>query len=257
MTWIRAALLAALVWGSGRAAQLKPQTSEAFEAYIRNAEKRLAERKSFLWVDESPDRLRLAREGQTVVRPFGAKPITDVPDGLVHDWVGAVFIPGTTLEQTIALVQDYNRHKDLYQPEVIDSRVLSRDGNHFTIFMRLKKKKVITVVLDTEHDVRYYPVDQNRCRSISKTTKIVEVQDPGKRTEHALPAGTGEGFLWKLYTYWRFEQRDGGTWVECEAISLTRDIPTGLGWLIEPIIRNLPKESLENTLTKTRAALVG
>jgi hypothetical protein len=89
---------------------------------------------------------------------------------------------------------------------------------------------------------------------VSKSIRIDEVENPGKPNEHALPPGTGQGFLWKLDTYWRFEERDGGTWVECEAISLTRDIPTGLNWLIHPIIRDLPKESLQNTLSQTRAA---
>ncbi len=256
MSWTYLALMVALVAGTAGAAQLKSKTTAAFEAYIQKAEKRLEERKSFLWVDESPERLRLARAGQTVVQPFGTKPILDVPDGLIHDWVGAIFIPRATLQQTLALVEDYNRHKALYQPEVVDSKLLSRDGNDFKVYLRLKKKKVITVVLDTEHDVHYYPEGDTRWRSVSKTTRIVEVEDAGKRTEHAQPPGTGHGFLWKLYSYWRFEQRDGGTWVECEAISLTRDVPTGLGWLIEPIIRNLPRESLENTLAKTRAALV-
>ena len=45
--------------------------------------------------------------------------------------------------------------------------------------------------------------------------------------------------------------------MECEAVSLTRDIPTGLGWMIEPIIRDLPRESLVNTLQKTKEALAG
>jgi hypothetical protein len=169
--------------------------------------------------------------------------------------LGTIFIPGVTLEQTLAVVQDYNRHKQLYKPEVVDSRILSRNQNDFRILLRLLKKKVITVVLDTEHDVHYQPVDRTRWRSSSKTTKIAEVENPGKPNERAKPPGTGHGFLWRLNTYWRFEERDGGTWVECEAISLTRDVPTGLGWLIEPIIRDLPKESLENTLKHTRAAL--
>ena len=87
--------------------------------------------------------------------------------------------------------------------------------------------------------------------------KIAEVDNAGKRGEREMPPGTGHGFLWKLDTFWRFQQRDGGTWIECEAISLTRDIPTGLGWLIEPIIRSLPRESLENTLRETANALQG
>lgn len=178
----------------------------------------------------------------------------EVPDGLIHDWVGAVFIPGTTLEKTLALVQDYDSHKNIYA-EVIDSKLLHRDGNEFKVYLRLRKKKVLTVVMNTEHDVRYYPVDPTRWRSRSYSTRIAEVANPGEPNEHELPPGTGQGFLWRLYSYWRFQERDGGVYVECEAISLTRDVPTGLGWLVVPIIRNLPRESLVNTLGATRAAL--
>ena len=184
------------------------------------------------------------------------KAVLPVPNGLVHDWVGSVFIPGATLERTLAMVRDYDHHKDVYKPEVIDSRVISHTGNDFHISLRLLKKKVITVVLATEHEVKYTPLDTTRWRSVSRATKIAEVAKAGKPEEREKPPGTGEGFLWKLNSYWRFEERDGGTWLECEAISLTRDVPTGLGWLVEPIIRDLPKESLANTLRATRAALL-
>jgi hypothetical protein len=137
----------------------------------------------------------------------------------------------------------------------MSSKLLAHNGNDFRVYMRLLKKKVITVVLDTEHDVHYFQVGPGKWRSISRTTKVSEVKSAGKPDERALAPGTGEGFLWKLTTFWRFEERDGGTWVECEAVSLTRDVPAGLGWLIKPIIRDLPKESLENTLRETREAL--
>ena len=87
--------------------------------------------------------------------------MTAVPNGLVHDWVGSVFIPGATLERTLAMVQDYDHHKDVYKPEVIDSRVISHTGNDFHIYLRLLKKKVITVVLNSEHDVKYTPAGQD------------------------------------------------------------------------------------------------
>jgi hypothetical protein len=238
------------------AVELKPLTADRFDRYTHQAEERLEKRKSFLWVDESPDRVRRARQGQVVVEPSGEKALTQVESGLIHDWVGAVFIPGVTLERTLALVRDYDRHKDYYKPEVIDSRVLSHQDNAYRIYLRLRKKQVITVVLDTEHAVEYFPLDQTHWRSASRTTRISEVENAGKPDERILPPGSGEGFLWRLNSYWRFQERDGGTWVECEAISLTRDIPTGLNWIIQPIIRNLPRESLENTLKATRAALV-
>lgn len=236
------------------AVELKPRTVIAFDRYITQTEQHLDARTQFLWADESPERASKVRHGQLVVEPTGPRPVTDVPDGLVHDWTGCVFIPGATIEKTIAFMQDYD-HKEAYRPEVIASRLLSRDGNDFKVYMRLLKKKVITVVLDTEHDVRYTQVGPKRWRSVSRTTKIAQVDKAGKPEEHALPPGTGDGFLWRLTTFWRFEERDGGTWVECEAVSLTRDVPSGLGWLIKPIIRDLPKESLENTLRETREAL--
>jgi hypothetical protein len=252
MRWTALAALLAL---PACAAELKPQTIEAFDRYIRETDQRLSDSKVFLWADESPDRARRVKGGEIVVQPFHTKPTMAVPNGLVHDWVGSVFIPGATLERTLALVQDYARHKDVYKPEVIDSRILSHNGNDFHIYLRLLKKKVITVVLVSEHDVKYTQLDKTRWRSVSRTTKIAEVERAGKPDEREKPPGTGEGFLWRLNSYWRFEERDGGTWVECEAISLTRDVPTGLGWVIEPIIRDLPKDSLANTLRSTRTAL--
>jgi hypothetical protein len=246
--------LAALLVSQVGAFELKPQTVEAFDLYIRQTEKRLDGRSPFLWADESADRARGVRQGQIAVEPFGPRPDIEVSGGLVHDWVGSVFVPGVTLEKTLAVMQDYN-HKEAYRPEVMSSRLLSRNGNDFEVYMRLLKKKVITVVLDTEHHVHYFEVGAGKWRSISRTTKVAEVEKAGKPDEHPLPPGTGQGFLWKLTTFWRFEARDGGTWVECEAVSLTRDVPAGLGWLIKPIIRDLPKESLENTLRETREAL--
>jgi hypothetical protein len=237
------------------AAELKPTTVKEFDRYIRETEQRLADSSVFLWADVSADRARRVKAGEVVVEPFRGKPVTEVSDGLVHDWVGSVFIPGATLERTLAMVRDYDHHKDVYKPEVVDSRVISHTGNDFHIYLRLLKKKVITVVLDSEHDVKYTPLDKTRWRSVSRTTKIAEVEKAGKPGEREIPPGTGEGFLWKLNSYWRFEERDGGTWLECEAISLTRDVPTGLGWIVQPIIQDLPRESLANTLRSTRAAL--
>ena len=248
------ALAAALLLPAG-AADLQPRTVEGFDRYVRSAEARMEATQTFLWADESPDRVRRVRQGEVVAEPFTGKPDIAVAGGLVHDWIGVVFIPGATVDYTIVRLEDYNGHKDIFKPEVIDSRTLSHTGNDYLVYLRLVKKKVVTVVLNTEFEVHYTQVDKTRWRSVSKSRKVAEVERAGKPDERELPPGTGEGFLWKLNSYWRFVERDGGTWVECEAISLTRDVPTGLGWLIEPIIRNLPKESLVNTLTSARKTL--
>jgi hypothetical protein len=238
--------------------QLNPGTLKAFDAHIRQAEaqmdKALHGNGPFLWSETGPTRVPQLRQGNIVAQLWTGKAPIPIPNGLIHDWIGAVFIPDTTVRKTLALVQDYNNHKTIYRPDVLDSRLISNDGNHFKIHLRLLKKKVITVILDTDHDVHYLPVDRTRWICRSRTTRIVEVENPGPR-EIVLPPDTGHGFLWRLYSYWRFEEVKGGVFVECRAISLTRDVPFGLGWIIEPIVQKLPRESLVNTLEATRHAL--
>ena len=239
--------------------QLNPPTLEAFNVYIQRAEMEMEQTlhgsEPFLWSERAPERSQEVGSGSIVVQFWsGRGPIT-VLNGLIHDWIAAVFIPDSTIDKIFEVIQHYDNHKNIYKPEVIASKLASRDGNDFQIYLRLRKKKIITVVLDTDHEVHYRPVDQARWVCRSYTTRIAEVDNAGSRDEQVLVPDTGYGFLWRLYSYWRFEERNVGVVVECRAISLTRDVPSGLGWAIKPIIKKLPKESLIHTLEATRQAL--
>jgi hypothetical protein len=240
-------------------AELSPKTLAAFDDYMRRTEKELASRLSDpgkpLWGEVSSAFFARIKNGEIPVEALnGGRPV-DVHDGLVHDWIGGVFIPGARLPATLSLLQDYNRHAQIYKPEVLASKLLSRDGNHFRSYLRLKKKKVLTVVLNTEYDIRWRSLGPHRaaCRSLS--TKIAEVEDADKPTEREKALGEGHGFLWRFNAYWWVSERDGGVYVECRAISLTRDVPRAVAWLINPIVSGLPRESLVNTLQRTRDAL--
>jgi len=255
-----ACILCALAVSSARAVELKPETLHAFDQYIRDTEARfdlsLRPGSKFLWSDGQADRAAEVRHGQVAIENRSGRDTLAVPGGLIHDWIGAVFIPGVTIGKTLALMQDYDHNRDNYQPEVLASRLVSHDGGDFKVYLRLMKKKVITVTLDTDYDVLYSQLDPRRTYSRAYSTRIAEVENAGKRGERVLPPGRDNGFLWRLYSYWRFQERDGGVYVECEAISLTRGIPAGLGWLVQPIITSLPRESLANTLRETRIALL-
>ncbi|HXJ90925.1 MAG TPA: hypothetical protein VMS18_29220 [Candidatus Binatia bacterium] len=239
--------------------QLDSQTLEAFDAYIFEAERKMEQAlqgtATFLWSQQQPERAQKVSRGQIVAQFWSGRGPVKVATGLIHDWIAAAFIPGSTIPEIFAVVQDYDNHKNIYKPEVINSKLIRREGNDFQIYLRLLKKKIITVVLDTDHEVRYRPVDRSRWTCRSFTTRIAEVENAGSQSEQILQPDTGYGFLWRLYSYWQFEERDKGAVVECRAISLTRDVPFGLGWAIEPIIQKLPKESLINTLEATRQAL--
>lgn len=240
--------------------QLKPQTLTSFDVYVRDAEaameQALADGSPFLWSDVNSERAQQVRGGQIVAQFWSGDGPIKVPHGLIHDWIGTSFIPDTSLEEVLALVQDYDNHKNIYKPEVIASRLISHCGNDFQIYLRFLKKRIVTVVLDTDHEVHYRTLDRGRWLCRSFTTRISEVEHAGSPKERVLPPDTGAGFLWRLYSYWRFQEREGGAYVECRAISLTRDVPTALGWIIEPIIQKLPGESLIHTLEATRQTLL-
>ena len=249
-------------------AELRPKTVEAFDRYVQLAETRIngevSQSEKFLYLDQLPpprrsEVLAALKRGEIVMerlQPLDASGRKlEAPEAIIHHWLGTVFIPGANLPQTIALMQDYNHHQDIYKPEVVASRLISHTGNDFQIYYRLRKKKVITITLNTYHDIHYFPVDSTHWYSRSYSTKIAEVANADTPNEREKPVGHDGGFLWRLNSYWKFEEKDGGVYIECESISLTRDIPTGLGWLIMPFVTSIPRESLEMTMGSTRAAL--
>ena len=252
-----------------RCADLKPQTLAAFSHYVELTEARidtqLKRPGQFLYIEGLPEPrkgqvLASLHNGEIFIEPLttpdssGKKIIP--PDGMLHHWLGVVFVPGATLAQTLEFVEDYDHHQDIYKPEVVRSKLVTRNEDEFRIYYRLRKKKVITVTLNSEHDVRYFHVDSTHCHSRSYSTRIAEVAGADSSQEHEKPVGHDGGFLWRIDSYWSFEEKDGGTYVECESISLTRSLPILIGPLLEGFIREIPRESLQMTMGSTRSALL-
>lgn len=245
------------------AAELKPQTVAAFDRYVQAAEAEMNAPGEFLWLDrhggsERESSLASVRGGQLRIERLetrnGGKKI-DVPSGLIHHWIGLVFAPGASVDQAVQLLQAYDSHTTLFSPAVAKSRLLSRDDDVFRVYLRFTMKKVITVVVDTENEARFTRLAPDRARSRIYSLRVNEVEDANTPRERLNPVGNDGGYLWRLYTYWRFLERDGGTYVECESISLTRGIPMGLGWVIGPFVTSIPRESLTFTLERTRKTL--
>jgi hypothetical protein len=241
-----------------RAAELRKETVEAFDHYVAGVEARLEPRwhgTGFLWSDRLPQHDQLM-QGATLVEPGQGNGNTAVKGGMIEDWTGAIFIPSTNLRSVLAVAEDYQHHSEIYKPEVESARVRSHTGNDFTVYMRIVKSKLfLTDVLDTENEIHFVRIDSKRVYSRAYSTRIAEVRDAGKPGEHELPVGKDRGLLWRMNGYWFFEERDGGVAVECESVTLTRDVPFGMGKLLSPIIRDLPAESLRKSLESTRQAV--
>jgi hypothetical protein len=256
------ALLGLLLFSSGiaSAADLKPETIQAFDQYITATEARLEPRfkgDHFLWSDESPEIRQTVLRGAIVIQPQTGTGTQPVKGGLVEDWIGAVFIPHASLKGVLAIVQDYDHHADVYKPDIQSAKLVSRSGDDFRMRMRvLKAKLFLSVVFNIERDVRFVAVDARREYSRSYSQRITEVSDPGKPNEHELPVGQDRGYLWRMYSYWFYEERDGGVYLTCESISLTRDVPFGMRKLFAPIIEDLPGEAVRTGMEQTRRAIL-
>lgn len=242
------------------AIDLQPDTLKAWGDYVRNADSRMQSRldrqRPFLWSDEAPDRNRRLRRGETLVVPVTGHGTQSVANGLIHDWIGATFIPNATIEDLLAVVHDYNRYKDVYKPVVADSKVLACTETD-QLFSMVWQHKILFVdaAVEGRYQAHDFFVDGRRGYNIANTTLVQEIENYGQSGERRLPAGQGNGFIWRLHSIARYEERDGGVYLELEGIALTRDIPPSLRWLVNPVVNHLSINSLVTTLRQTRDAV--
>lgn len=227
-------------------ARLTPEATAAFDRYVEQAEGRMR---------SAPIRDPELRAGEERVRLADAAHNINAPGAMIQDWVGTTFLPGATLAQVQSVLRDYADYKNFYRPKVIESQQLAHNGDEYDVLLRLYEKHILTVVLNSTYHIRYEMPDPKHLIVTSHSTRIGEVKNPGKSTTEEVTPGEDSGFLWRLNSYWRFEAADGGVYARCEAISLSRDVPGGLAWMLKGFLESFPKESMVNTLRGTRAAV--
>jgi hypothetical protein len=249
-----------------QSAELKKETAAAFDRYIGVSEARIRselQNGPFLFVDEFPamrraDAYAQLRKGQVLLQQVNTKeeghPI-EVPHGLIHDWIGVLFIPKASLSQVLVVVQDYDNQQNIYKPEVRQSKLLSRNGDNFKVFLQFYKKSLVTVVINADFDIHYERLGTNRAVSRSYSVRLAEVQNVGQADQHELPVDDAHGYLWRLYSYWRFEEKNGGVYVQLESIGLSRSVPAIFAWLVNPLLRSIPRGTLSSLLGATRTAV--
>jgi hypothetical protein len=238
-------------------AEPAPAAVSAFNSYVGRVESRLAQQhraqKGFLApLAQGEQRLR---QGELIVEQLTPATGADLPGAMLHHWRGTAFAPGAKAADFERLMKDFNAYPRYYAPQVVQAKVLTVQGDRIQAVMRVRQRHVITVVMDTAYDINFGRLDAQHGYSASRSTRISEIDAPGTRSEHALSAREEHGFLWRLNTYWSYEERDGGLYMQIESVSLTRSIPNGLGWAVGPFVKSVPRESLEFTLRSTCNAL--
>ena len=256
-------LLLVSAWASAWC-EVSTAAASAFNAYVSKVESRLAgqhrEANGFLAsVGTSVQRDARLRGGELIIEQLTPAAEAELPGALLHHWRGTAFIRGATAGDFERLMKDFDGYPQRFSPQVMQAKILTPhdDGipDHFEATMRVRQRHVITVVMDTTYDVRYGRLDAQHGYSISRSTRISEIASAGTQKEHALSDKEEHGFLWRMNTYWSYEERDGGLYMQVESVSLTRAIPPGLGWAVRPYVESVPRESLEFTLRSACNAL--
>jgi len=245
--------------GLASAAELKRPTLDAWQQYVRGAnarmEARLAPDKPFLWIDESAGRKARVRRGEVVVEPMTGRGTESVPDGLIHDWIGAIFIPNTTIRDLQEVAHDYDRYKNIYKPVVMDSHLLAASAEEQEFSMTWQHHVLfVNAAIEGRYRARDFLVGPGRGYSIIEASRIQQIESYGHQGEHFLPPDTGSGFIWRMQSISRYEERDGGVYLEIEGIALSRDIPASLRWMVNPVVNHLSINSLATSLRQTRQA---
>lgn len=260
-------ILPGLLGISARASQLKSETATAFDRYVALTEARMDDDlhvDQFLVMDRLPDAQRTEaydqlKQGQVYIEELHTEQdhhSIHIPSGLIHHWVGAIFIPKATLSETHAVLQDYENEPNIYKPEIRRAELVERNGNESKIFLQFYNKSLVTVVLNEYSTVIEAHLGRTRLQSASRSTRIAEVANPGGPDEHERAEGDDHGYMWRLNSYWRIEEKDGGVYIQNESITLSRTVPLLLAWIVNPLVKSIPRDVLSHTLTNTRIAVL-
>jgi hypothetical protein len=243
----------------------KPETLAAFDHYREKTEARMDAdllASHFLYMDRFPDPRRqeidaLLRRGEYYLEQLHT--LDDdhhihVPGGIIHHWIGIAFLPRVTLAQTKSVLEDYAHEKDNYFPDVRQSRLLSQNGNASEVFLQFYSKTVVTAVFNVNFASLTTDYSPTRTQVRSCSTRVADVDNFGTPNEHELAPADSRGYLWKLCTWWHIEEKGGGTYIQVEAIELSRTVPFAFAWIVNPIIRSVPKTFLSHLLSATQKA---
>lgn len=252
-----------LILGSnaGRvAAQPSPKAVQAFNSYVASVETRIVQQHrsqtSILTPVTTHNKSDTGlRQGEMIVEKLTPAAGTDLPGALLHHWRGTAFAADAHTADFERLMKSISAYPQLFSPQVLEASILSRRGDHLQAKMRVRQKHVITVVMDTTYDIIFVRLDARHGYSLARSTRISEIDANGAGSGPALTPSEEHGYLWRMNTYWSYEERDGGLYMQVETVSLSRSIPAGLGWAVRPFVESVPRESLEFTLHSTCNAL--
>ena len=254
-----ATLLGLVLANASSGAQLKTETVKGWEQYVeeKNVVTKPSPDNPFLLTGGDRDFWSELRSGKILVAPAGPNIPRRVPSGLVHDWIGTAFIPNATITQVLAAVRDYDRYKNIYRPGVVDSKLTetTEQEDHFSMLL-MNQAMFLKKAVEGQYHASYFRVDDQHWYSVAESTRVQEIVGYGSANQQLLPEGEGTGLIWRVRSITRYEQREGGVFIQLDAMVLSRDVPCALRWMVDPIVRRVSRESVQLSLQQTRDAVI-
>jgi hypothetical protein len=231
----------------------------AWDSYLAKVEGSISPSPTpFLLLGKEPSQRDEARSGKVIITQIKRKPPVVVPHALIHDWAGLIFIPKVTLADVFTVTRNYAAYPKWYAPTIIRGRLLAMQGNEGDRFLVRYFRRVlfVTTILEVEYDARYCQLDSTHWYSTARSVRMQEIDQSDKTVSRTTPVDDGGGYVWRIYTLTRFEQKDQGVYLEQESIALSRPIPASLHWIVEPVVRRLSRDLLQKSLEQTRNAVL-
>jgi hypothetical protein len=249
-----------IAWiASASTIELQPETEAAWKQFVAAKDSSVGRAalnpELFLEVDRSPGLRARVRGGEIFIEPGLRGGSVDVPSGLIHDWVGSVFIPDATGERVVENARSFERYPEFYKPSVLEARTLRASGDACAFSLLLRQKVLfVDAALDGQYECNYSSLPPTRWYSITSSTCIREILNFAHADEHRFEPDTGDGFVWRLHSVEKYEQADGGVYVEIEAAALSRPIPGSLRWMVRGLVERISRAALLTSLRQTRDA---
>ena len=261
-----ASILTGVAAAPAPAVELKAETAAAYDQYLQATEARMEDdirTGHFFAIDALPEPRRSAvysqlQRGDVFIEPLRTHEDHEsiqVPSGMVHHWAGIIFIPHARISDTLAVLEAYD-NQDTYKPLIRRSKLIERNGEDYKFFLQFFNKAGATVVENAQFDATDTQIGSTRYQIACRSARIAEVAKPDTLDEHELPVGHDHGYMWRLDTYWRLEEKDGGVYLQNESIALTRTVPFLLAWLVNPLVKSIPRNAITSLLISTRKAVL-
>lgn len=241
-----------------RGAEPAPGALTAWRSHVEQAKAELeasadCQPGPFLLVDRYQKEAGQAHSGKILALHAAGEGVLPVPSGLIHHWTGIVYVPNVRAAAVLRALKDYDSYAAIYQPAVTKSRLLNHAGSEFRYRLEFQAKGFgIKSGLRGDFRSTYVSLDARQGYSVTEATRLVELEHPGTAEEREFSPAEAHGYIQRMFTIVRYREMGDGVVVEVETLTLSRDIPASVRWLVEPFVERFSKQVLTGTLEKFR-----